>query len=211
MFYTQCNIRILKCNHIIISFVYILLEVFEWQTGNISIFEYWHFGFVVSWTILRLTYQRWSPPIVFRISEKKCKTLFNWTVRNYMLHPWLLYLSAHLKPILSSEVSIMSNECTWRRISHHMCIFTCKIARISANVFIYTDNILTKLYYPYYHHCIYCTIFNSCFLVYSNFENFNFCFCSLFSFIIIIFFITKNLLCYVCHFFIVTRHWLIVK
>ena len=54
--------------------------------------------------------------------HKKCKTLFNRTVRNCMLHPWLLYLSTHLKPILFSEVSIMSNEYTWIWICHSMCI-----------------------------------------------------------------------------------------
>ena len=101
--------------------------------------------------------------------HKKCKTLFNRTVRNCMLHPWLLYLSAHLKPILFSEVSIMSNEYTWIWICHHMCISTCKIARIYANVFIYTENILTKFYYHHYHHCIYCTIVHFMFAFYIYF------------------------------------------
>ena len=146
---------------------------------------------------------------------KKCKTLFNRTVRNCMLHPWLLYLSAHLKPILFSKVSITSNEYTWIWICHHMCISTCKSARMYANVFIYTENILTKFYSHHYHHCIYCTIVHFMFACLHLFCYFHFCFCSLFSFIIIIFFITQRfcyvLLCYVCHFFIVTRHWLIVK
>ena len=85
---------------------------------------------------------------------KKCKTLFNRTVRNCILHPWLLFLSAHLKPILFSEGIIMSNEYTWIWICHHMCIFTRKIARLHAHVFIYTEKILTKFYYHHYHHCI---------------------------------------------------------
>ena len=146
---------------------------------------------------------------------KKGITLLNRTVRNCMLHPWLLYLSAHLKPILFSEVSITSNEYTWIWICHHMCIWTCKSARIYANVFIYTENILTKFYSHHYHHCIYCTIVHFMFACLHLFCYFHFCFCSLFSFIIIIFFITQRfcyvVLCYVCHFFIVTRHWLIVK
>ena len=147
-----------------------------------------------------------------RSVHKKCKALFNRIVHHCMLHPWLLYLSAHLKLILFSEVSIMFNENAWIWICHHMCIFTCKIARIYAHVFIYTDNIQTKFYYHHYHHCIYCTIVHFTFACLQLFCYFHFCFCSLFSFIIIIFYITpKILLCYVCHFFIVTRHWLIVK
>ena len=72
-----------------------------------------------------------------------------------MLHPWLFYLSMHL----FSEVSIMSNEYTWIWICHHMCIFTCKIARIYAHVFIYyreyTDKIILSPVSPLYilHHC----------------------------------------------------------
>ena len=162
-------------------------------------------------TIPRLTYWRWSPPIVFRISQQ-C-TLFNRTVRNCMLHSWLLYLSVHLKPMWFSEVSIMSNEYTWIWICHRVCIFTCKIARIYAHVFIYTENMLTKFYYHHYQQCIYCTLVHFMFACLPLFCYFHFCFCSLISFIIIIFFITPKILqkCYVCYFFIVTRHWLIVE
>ena len=123
---------------------------------------------------------------------KKCNTLFNRTVRNWMLHPWLLYLSAHLKPILFSEVSIMSNEYTWIWICHHKCISTCNIAHIYANVFIYTGNILTKFYCHHYHHCIYCTIVLFMFACLQLFYYFHFYFCSLFSFIIIIFLSPKD-------------------
>ena len=127
------------------------------------------------------------------LCHKKCKTLFNRTVRNCMLHPWLLYFSTHLL----SEVSIMSNEYTWIWICHHMCIFTCKIARVYAHNFIYTENILTRFYYRYYHHCIYCTILHFMYSCLQLFCYYHFYFCSLFSFIIINFFITpKILLCY---------------
>ena len=145
--------------------------------------------------------------------HKKCKTLFNRTVRNCILHPWLLYLSAHLKPILFSEVSIMSNKYTWIWNCHRMCILTSKIARIYANVFIYTENILTKFYYHHYHHCIYCTIVLFMFACLQLFWYFHFCFCPLF-FLLSLFSLSPKdyvMLCYVCHFFIVTRHWLIVK
>ena len=134
----------------------------------------------------------------YRLHHKKCKTLFNRTVRNCVTHTWLLYLSAHPKQILFSEVSIMSNEYTWIWICHHMCIFTCKIACIYANVFIYTENIVTKFYYHHYHHCIYCTIVHFMFACLQLFCYFHFCFCSLFSFIVIIIFFNtpKILLCY---------------
>ena len=90
--------------------------------------------------------------------HKKCKTLSNRTVRNCMLHPWLLYLSAHLKPILFSQVSIMSNDCIWIWICHHICKIYMLIARIYAHVFIYTeytDKILRSPLSPLYilHHC----------------------------------------------------------
>ena len=100
-----------------------------------------------------------------------------------MLHPWLLYLSAHLKPILFFEASIMSSEYTWIWICHHMCIFTGKIARIYTHVFIYTENILIKFYYHHYHHCIYCTIVHFMFACLQLFCYFHICFCPLFSFI----------------------------
>ena len=90
---------------------------------------------------------------------KKLKTLFNRTVCNCRLHPWLLYLSAHKKSILYSEVSIMSNEYTWIWICHHMCMFTCKTwTYICTCLYIcreYTDKILLSPLSPLYilHHC----------------------------------------------------------
>ena len=93
---------------------------------------------------------------------------------------------------------IMSNEYTWIWICHHMCIFTCKIARIYANVFIYTENILTKFNYHHYHHCIYCTIVHFMFACLQLFCFFSFLFLfSLFFYYVYFLYHPKILLCYV--------------
>ena len=76
--------------------------------------------------------------------HKECKTTFNCSVCNCMLHPWLLYMSPHIKPVLFSDVGIMPNEYTsntWIFICNHMCILSCKSGRIYAYVFICIENI----------------------------------------------------------------------
>ena len=100
--------------------------------------------------------------------HKKCKTLFNRTIRNCMLHPWLLYLSAHIKPILFSEVSIMSNEYMDVYLPSHVhnymhnCMYICKCLYLQR---IFWQNstitIITTV-------CI-APLFTSCLLVYSYF------------------------------------------
>ena len=92
--------------------------------------------------------------------HKKCKTSFNFTVCNCMPHPWLLYMSSHIKPVLFSDEGIMPNKYTsytWIFIYNLMCILSCKSGRIHAHVFICMENILTQFNFHHYHYCIHCT------------------------------------------------------
>ena len=113
---------------------------------------------------------------------KKCKTSFNFTVCNCMLHPWLLYMSPHIKPVLFSDEDIMPNKYTsytWIFIYNLMCILSCKSGRIHAHVFICMENILTQFNFHHYHYCIHFTFVHfmfACSMLFFYFGSFLFSF-----------------------------------